>query len=155
MAVWTSEHYDLFLIDGAGTEVEVTPGDFKLEVPDFVHEDREITHLYDRQLHLEAVQGRVKSYEFSLDIHWDGPIFSATSNTVLDMIRGTGLAGAGATVDPGGIVRALHAQLRGARLTVSQTIAMSRCYMSAGLGLSMDGNKISVKGDCRNGIVIT
>lgn len=155
MAVWTSEHYTLHLIDGASTEVEVTPSDFQVTVPGFVHGDRELTHLYDREAHLEAVRGRVKQYEISVEIHQDGPIYSATSSTVLDMIRGTGSVGGGASVDPGAIVRALHMELRGTRLTVSQVVRFTRCYIEADWSLSMEGNKLAIKGTCVGGITIT
>lgn len=155
MAVWTSEHYTLHLIDGAGGEVEVTPGDFTVSVPGFTHSDREISHLYDREQHLEAVQGRVKQYEVSVEVHQDGPIFSATADTVLDMIRGTGNAGGGATVDPGGVVRALDMELRGTRLTVTQKVVFARCYLTADWNLSMEGNKLAITGTCVAGITIT
>ena len=155
MAVWTSEHYTMHLIDGDSNEVEVTPGDFAVSVPGFAHEDREITHLYDRESHLEAVQGKVKQYAVSVEIHQDGPIYSASTDTVLDMIRGTGQAGSGATVDPGGIVRAVNIQLRGSRAGVSQTIALNRCYLVADWNLSMEGNKISIPGTCTHKITIT
>jgi len=75
-------------LTGPGTEVEITPGDFTLSAPEELHDSREVTHLYNRESHLEAVRGRVKQLELSIEIHQDGPTYSAASSTVMDFILG-------------------------------------------------------------------
>lgn len=156
MAIWSSEFYDLYIIFADGTEHEVAPSDFTVSVPGFVADDREISHVYDRETHVEAVRGRVKAYELSVEVFQDGPLSSTGGdNGLMDAISFTGDYSTETTVDPGGLAKAVHMELRGARLAKSETIRFTRCYLSGDLSMSMEGNRISLKGDCRGGITRT
>jgi hypothetical protein len=147
MAVRTVEHLSIRLLDGSGNALALPAGPGNLALPDLEADDREVHATYNGHLYHEAVYGRQKQQEFTVQVYHDGPYSHATSQTIKDFIDGTGSYASGsATVDPGSVVRMLDVEITFTYSGASVVTTLNTARIKHSYTASLEGSTIDLSG---------